>query len=77
MGLLVTAVLLFLRSFYRLLSFNRDQESIAVGVRELVSPDIRAVVDGFLHLKSIILLGVEVLHILQHYAFAVHARHLF
>src|SRR5215475_5753229 len=44
---------------------NRNQESVAVGIRELVALSISVVLDGSVELESAIVLRAKVFHVLQ------------
>src|SRR5258708_14021680 len=52
---------------------DRNQESIAIGVGELVALRVGAVLNGLVQLEAAIILCAEVLYIPQHHAGAVRA----
>jgi hypothetical protein len=47
------------------------QERIAIGVGKLMSLHVRAMLYRLIHLETIVLHGIKVLHILEHHAFPV------
>jgi hypothetical protein len=50
---------------------DRNQKSIPVGVGELMSLHIGAVIDRAIHIEAVIVLRSEILDVLQYDAFAV------
>ena|SRR5437016_11277318 len=58
----------------RLLRNDGDEKRVAIGVRELMSIQVSAMLDGLIHLESIVLHRIEVIHIFQDDAFSVGSR---
>src|SRR6516165_11473763 len=56
------------------LCLDRDQESVPVGVRELVPLHIGAVFERAIQLETVVVLGAKVLHVLQYNSLPVCAR---
>src|SRR5713101_7070873 len=52
---------------------DRNQKSISIGVGEFVALHVGAVIEGTVHFEAVIVLGSEILDILQDDAFAVGA----
>src|SRR5205823_1868 len=58
----------------RLLRNDGDEKRVAIGVRELMSIQVSAMLDGLVQLKPVVLHGTEVIHVLHYNAFPVSSR---
>src|SRR6266446_6266249 len=58
---------------FALVGIDRNQKSVSVGVGEFVALHVGAVLEGTVHFEAVIVLGSEILNVLQDDAFAVGA----
>src|SRR5690349_2226239 len=55
----------------RFLRNDGDEKRVAIGIRELMSIQVGAMLDGLVQLKTVVLYGMEVVDVLQNHAFPI------